>query len=345
MNKHIKIAKQLIKIANDLISINEDDIKSIDDLKSFYNNCSYGLIDFSKDKSWKEVNGEPSDDDYDNNWKLLSTEQLLKYRCGICFDTAKMNDYFLTKWHIPHINLFAYTKRSLNDDNTNDPTHAFTVYKDNDGKWKWIEGSWENYKNNDWSDVSFDNLIKRIGEALAHDLKQTYLIVIIHNFPEAGVNMDDFFESLKDDINHPIFEIAYKSSYRKSSKLKTASIDIVPIRNENEEDLNLILEGCNLDSIASGDELWSIQDVKEAINGKYKDFFLLHSGDDIIGMCTISGNALSGFAIFPEYQGKGYGKQSLKAIIKKMRETNKEIILRVAVNNTRAVNLYKSLVK
>ena len=99
MNKHIKIAKQLIKIANDLISINEDDINSIDDLKSFYSKCSYGLIDFSKDKSWKEVNGEPSDDNYDNNWKLLSTEQLLKYKCGICFDTAKMNDYFLINFH------------------------------------------------------------------------------------------------------------------------------------------------------------------------------------------------------------------------------------------------------
>ncbi|MBO4735782.1 MAG: GNAT family N-acetyltransferase [Paludibacteraceae bacterium] len=134
---------------------------------------------------------------------------------------------------------------------------------------------------------------------------------------------------------------------------KESQIKIVPIEKDNEEHLKLILEGCNLDSVASGDELWSLQDVKDAIKLGYdaherphggKHFFLLKLKEEFVGMCTICGNALSGFAIFKQYQGKGYGKQSLKAIIQKMRSgnENKEIVLRVAKKNTKALNLYKS---
>jgi len=39
-------------------------------------------------------------DKWMNWWKLLSPTQVIQYNCGICYDTAKMNDYYLTKWNI-----------------------------------------------------------------------------------------------------------------------------------------------------------------------------------------------------------------------------------------------------
>lgn len=145
-------------------------------------------------------------------------------------------------------------------------------------------------------------------------------------------------------ISNKLLKISYILHQSKNRRFIASKIKIVPIKKENEEQLKLILEGCNLDSIASEDELWTLQDVKDTIKRNYKHFFLLYSDEEIIGMCTISGNALSGFAIFNRYQGKGYGKQSLKAIIEKMKADNgeKEIILRVAKNNIKAINLYKS---
>ena len=196
----------------------EADINSVEDLKQFYKHCSYGLIDFKANKPWKETHKNTTFEDWEKEWRLLSVEQLLKFKCGICYDTAKMNDYFLTKWKIDHVNLFAYTKRSAGDDYDDDPTHTFTVYKDTDGKWKWLEGSWGSFKNNDWSESSSDALIKNIGKALANAAGVTNLIGVITSWPRDGVSMNEFYHALKDQaIKKYKYEIEPDASYSKET--------------------------------------------------------------------------------------------------------------------------------
>lgn len=52
---------------------------------------------------------------------------------------------------------------------------------------------------------------------------------------------------------------------------------------------------------------------------------------------------ISGFAIFPEYRGKGYGKQALKGALCILNKSGSHnVTLEVAVQNKNALNLYKS---
>ena len=207
--------------SNEVVSAktySESDINSVDDLKGFYKHCSYGLIDFKANKPWKETHKNTTFEDWEKEWRLLSVEQLLKFKCGICYDTAKANDYFLTKWKIDHVNLFAYTKRSAGDDYNDDPTHTFTVYKDTDGKWKWLEGSWGSFKNNDWSESSSDALIKNIGKALANEAGVTNLIGVITSWPKDGVSMNEFYHALKEQaIKKYKYEVKPDVSYSKEA--------------------------------------------------------------------------------------------------------------------------------
>lgn len=52
---------------------------------------------------------------------------------------------------------------------------------------------------------------------------------------------------------------------------------------------------------------------------------------------------ISGFGILPEYRGKGYGRQSLKAVLHMLNKNNiHNAALEVAAQNKNALNLYKS---
>lgn len=182
----------------------EADINSIEDLKEFYKHCSYGLIDFKANKPWKETHKNTTFEDWEKHWRLLSVEQLLKYKCGVCYDTAKANDYFLTKLKVEHVNLFAMTKRDVESaDYNDDPTHTFTVYKDSDNKWKWLEGSWGQHKNNTLSASSSDDIIKQVAQILANACGKTNYIGVVTKFPADGVNMETFYNALKKFVINP----------------------------------------------------------------------------------------------------------------------------------------------
>jgi hypothetical protein len=181
-----------------------DDIKSLDDLKAFYRECQYGIIDFKAGKPWKETHKNTFFKDWEENWKLLSVDQLLKFKCGVCYDTAKANDYFLTKFKVEHVNLFAMTKRNVEAaDYNDDPTHTFTVYKDEGGKWKWLEASWGTHKNNTLSESSSDKIVRKIGQLLANASGQTNYIGIVQSFPPDGTNMADFYNAMKRYVVYP----------------------------------------------------------------------------------------------------------------------------------------------
>ena len=338
----------------------ESDINSVEDLKEFYKHCSYGLIDFKANKPWKETHKNTTFEDWEKEWRLLSVEQLLKFKCGICYDTAKANDYFLTKWKIDHVNLFAYTKRSAGDDYDDDPTHTFTVYKDTDGKWKWLEGSWGPFKNNDWSESSSDALIKNIGKALANNAGVTNLIGVITSWPKDGVSMNEFYHALKDQaIKKYKYEIKPDALYSKEDLSDKESDISISKYNGSKEELEIIRQCVNLSarSINPKDEGYDKATFEKLVNDNAKGpYWIIRNGDDIIGSVSIRSStvgadkvykcsAINDFAILEKYQGKGLGKKALLAIIAYIRKTmkNKDIGLGVGENNTKAISLYKSV--
>ena len=192
------------------------DITNIDTLKQFYKHCRYALVDWKADKCWKDTHKNTTFEDWEREWRLLTPEQIIKYRCGICYDTAMMTKYFLDKWGIQNQFYFGYTTRSKSDDYNDDPTHTFVIYKDQD-KWKWLEGSWGSFKDNDWSESDPGALVRNIGKALANSSHQTNLIAKITSFPKYGVDMANFYHFLKSQIYNPQFEVEPDPKYAEES--------------------------------------------------------------------------------------------------------------------------------
>lgn len=171
----------------------ESSITSIDDLKQFYASVKYRILNpktkqpMTEKEMWKS--------DADEQWKLLSIEQILQMQIGICYDTAMLTDHYLTKWNIEHLNVFAGSKKALVDkEDVNYTTHTFVVYKEK-GLWYWLEGSWYSFKKNSFSSTSSNDLIKTVLKALANDNGVAMVAGEISSFPATGTSMEKFFDA------------------------------------------------------------------------------------------------------------------------------------------------------
>lgn len=191
-------------------------IKSPEDLDRLYSTLKYRVLNANTNRPFSNTKFETF-----NNWHLLSPEQIKKHRIGICYDTAAMTDKVLTDLGVEHRNYFAHSENANGWEN--DPTHAFNVYKDKHGNWRWLEGSWGKFKGNDWKDKSRKSLVKRIVMALAKESGQRQIVHEVAGFPATGTSMRDWYKEMlrmpvkdtekKADAHHPDF-------YRIVKKLK-----------------------------------------------------------------------------------------------------------------------------
>lgn len=79
-------------------------------------------------------------------------------------------------------------------------------------------------------------------------------------------------------------------------------------------------------------------------NVKNKDFFVLKIDQQLCGYCqrTHTEHEIElGWAIHPDYWGKGIGKASISDLVKRSISFKKPLILFVQKNNPRALNLYQ----
>lgn len=175
-------------------------IKSPEDLDAFYKKLKYRVLNKDTNRPYFNTNFETFD-----KWHLLSPEQIKKHKIGICYDTAAMTDKVLKALGVEHRNYFA---RSDKDDGwENDPTHAFNVYKDENGDWRWLEGSWEPYKGNNWKERRRKDLVKKIVKALAEASGKKQKLHEVAEFPEPGIAMKDWEdEMLKNPVKRAELE-------------------------------------------------------------------------------------------------------------------------------------------
>lgn len=170
-------------------------IKSPEYLDAFYKKLKYRVLNKDTNRPYFNTNFETFD-----NWHLLSPEQIKKHKIGICYDTAAMTDKVLKDLGVEHSNYFAHSDKA--DGWENDPTHAFNVYKDENGDWRWLEGSWGDYKDNDWKERRKKKLVKRIVKALADASGKKQKLHEVAEFPEPGIGMKAWYaEMLKNPVN------------------------------------------------------------------------------------------------------------------------------------------------
>ena len=167
----------------------EKSISSLDDLSELYNKLKYRILN-------KDTNHPYFNTNFDafKNWHLLSPEQIKKHKIGICYDTAAMTDAVLNDLGIEHENYFMHTD-SPNWEN--DPTHTFNVYKDGDGNWRWLEGSWGPYKNNRMKKKSAKEIVREIVKLhQKYSGKDNIKLHKVDKFPEPGIGMEDFYDEM-----------------------------------------------------------------------------------------------------------------------------------------------------
>lgn len=169
-------------------------IKSPEDLAAFYKKLKYRVLNKDTNRPYFNTKSETFE-----NWHLLSPEQIKKHKIGICYDTAAMTDKVLKALGVEHSNYFAHSDKA--DGWENDPTHAFNVYKDKNGDWRWLEGSWGPYKGNNWKERRRKDLVKKIVKALADASGKKQKLHEVAEFPEPGISMKDWeAEMLKNPV-------------------------------------------------------------------------------------------------------------------------------------------------
>lgn len=123
-------------------------------------------------------------------WRLGTPEQTIKAEVGNCYDTVAISrEYLKRSKNIQFRTFFMVDK----DGGFMDcHTHTFLIYLDTDDEWKWIEGSWGPFKNNDWQAKNPKDLISRIGTAMANIDRKEIQIHELSGYPKYGCDMKEF---------------------------------------------------------------------------------------------------------------------------------------------------------
>lgn len=157
------------------------------------------------------------------------------------------------------------------------------------------------------------------------------------NAPEASASAKEFIKHQK-NCNYSFSE--YQMVW-KNKKVKEFT-PIVNFTKAGQLDFPFI---SNLDVVCFGFEKSDAEKYNYRIlNEPDRALFIIEVNDEKIGkMSLLRENKESwiyGFAILPEFQGKGYGKNALLQVIRKENEIGNEIHLEVALENSNAKKLY-----
>lgn len=111
-------------------------IKKIQNIMS---EIKYGFLD-KNNKNIIETDIEKWDNEFNEFYYLQSPQELLKTKCGVCWDQVELERYLFKQ---EKINIKTYFICTYDNDNL--PSHTFLMYKEKD-KYIWFENSWQEYR-------------------------------------------------------------------------------------------------------------------------------------------------------------------------------------------------------
>ncbi|PLT30917.1 GNAT family N-acetyltransferase [Peribacillus deserti] len=164
-------------------------------------------------------------------------------------------------------------------------------------------------------------------------------------FREILINAPSNSQTAKLFLNHIPFQYAISEYQMKWHESPLESEQEVTIRQRTEEDTELEIE---LDVKCFG--LLRHEAVKfhtENRKERNQQSYIIEHEGKAVGKMRVScmdqkESWIYGFAVLPEYQGKGIGRQALKAVIRQEQESGHEIFLEVEAKNQHALRLYTS---
>lgn len=114
----------------------KNDVNKIMDV---LNTIEYGYKD-EEGKNIIDVNPEKWDNEFYTFYKLLSPQELMNCKCGVCWDQVELERELFKQQNIPFKTYFIFI-----NDGKKLPSHTFLVYVDNN-MFYWFEHSWFKYK-------------------------------------------------------------------------------------------------------------------------------------------------------------------------------------------------------
>ena len=158
------------------------------------NDIEYGFMD---ENGTNLINGESWDKDFYKFYFLLSPEELLNHKCGVCWDQVELERKLFNDVNIDCDTYFIYI-----DDNENLPSHTFLTFKLNN-KYYWFEHSWYDMKGiheyNELEillkDVKVKFIDSRKNEIDSNSNYDTYIYK--YNKPNYHISCDKFYNYIK----------------------------------------------------------------------------------------------------------------------------------------------------
>lgn len=169
-------------------------LSPVEEIKNIFSKIRYGWRNPKTNKPFRtkeEFEGKQPDD----VWRLGTPEQTISSEVGNCYDTVAISREYLKKAKGIQFRTFWMTlanSKFTGETYTEAPTHTFLIYWDTDDQWKWLEGSWGPYKNNNWNSKNPKDLIKWIGTAMANMEKTDVTVYELNGYPKYGCDMLEF---------------------------------------------------------------------------------------------------------------------------------------------------------
>lgn len=171
----------------------DNTLLTVKKIRAIFSKIKYGLRDPETNKPWRDTHKSTTGKDYDEYWRLGTPEQTIKAGIGNCYDTVAISREYLSKSGVKFSAYFMTLADSVFDGKhfTEAPTHTFLIYE-HKGEWKWLDGSWGPFKNNDWHSKSKTDIVKWIATAMANMEKKQIVVHSLSGYPKYGCDMTEF---------------------------------------------------------------------------------------------------------------------------------------------------------
>lgn len=175
--------------------------------------------------------------------------------------------------------------------------------------------------------------------------QQALTLIEQYGFETILLNTPSLSSTSKEWLASQPYSYAFSEYQMRWSEQPIEASDEILLRETKPSDANLEVK---LDVLAFGmDEEDAHSHLKRIKERRDEQFLMIEADNITVGKVRINrmdGEAwIYGFAILPEYQGRGYGRKVLRNIVKSEHDAGNQIWLEVEAKNSRALGLYESV--
>lgn len=157
------------------------------------NQIEYGFKD-EQGNNIIDTNSTKWDEEFSEFYYLLTPEELLERKCGVCWDQVELERKLFEEKSIKVETYFVFIA-----DQDRLPSHTFLIYED-DGKYYWFEHSWNPYKGiheyENKSSLLLD-VIKHFKESHPEVSQNAPLYLYEYKKPNEHITCDEFYQYIE----------------------------------------------------------------------------------------------------------------------------------------------------